>query len=118
MITSENKAVLSDQCEVAETRPPVSATSNETALGSTLFRGIAWTSALRWFGQILSWIATLIMTRLLAPADYGLFGMATVYLGLVAIINEFSLGAAVVVKREMTEDQIAQLNTLALFFGM
>jgi PST family polysaccharide transporter len=44
--------------------------------------------------------------------------MAALYLGLVRLISEFGLGAAVLVLRDLTDDQIRQLNTFAVLFGL
>jgi PST family polysaccharide transporter len=54
----------------------------------------------------------------LTPADYGLVGMATVYLGLTALITEFGLGSAIVALRELRDREIAQLNSVALMIGL
>ncbi|MGH8643658.1 MAG: oligosaccharide flippase family protein [Gammaproteobacteria bacterium] len=78
---------------------------------------IAWIGAAKWLGQLLSWASTLIVARLLAPEDYGLVGMATVYLGFVTMVSECGLGLAVIAKRELDHYQIAQLNTLAVMMG-
>jgi PST family polysaccharide transporter len=82
-----------------------------------MVRAIAWTGAAKWATQLLTWAATIMVARMLAPADYGIFGMATLYLGLVALISEFGLGQAVVVLREMSDDHTAQINTLSVAFG-
>jgi len=87
-------------------------------LDRSLIRGIAWTSSVKLFSQILSWVSTLIVIRLLNPEDYGLIGMAMVYLGLVALINEFGLGSAIITQRELTDDQLGQINTLCVFLGL
>ncbi len=79
---------------------------------------IAWTGAAKWLGQLLSWASTLVVARLLSPEDYGLVGMATVYLGFVTMLSEFGLGVAVVAHRELSPLQLAQLNTLALIVGI
>ncbi|MGH8611487.1 MAG: lipopolysaccharide biosynthesis protein [Gammaproteobacteria bacterium] len=78
---------------------------------------IAWIGAAKWLGQLLSWASTLIVARLLAPEDYGLVGMATVYLGFVTMVSELGLGLAVVAKPELDRCQLAQLNTLAVMVG-
>jgi teichuronic acid exporter len=83
-----------------------------------MVRGIAWTGAVKWCSQLLSWISTIVVVRLLVPEDYGLVGMATVYLGLVAFINELGLGAAIITHRELTEDQIRQINTVCVLLGL
>ncbi len=66
---------------------------------------------------MLSWVATLATARLLAPADYGIFGMATVYLSLMTMLSEFGLGSAVVNLRQMTTTQLEELNGLAALLG-
>jgi O-antigen/teichoic acid export membrane protein len=99
--------------------PPNQETSalGRAALDKSLVRGIAWTGAVRWFTQVLSWASTLIVARLLTPTDFGLVGMATVYLGLVQLVNEFGIGSAVVLVREMPEERRAGLGGLAVGLG-
>ena len=82
-----------------------------------IVRAFAWTGAGRWATQLLTWVTTIIVARILAPSDYGLIGMATVYLGLVALISEFGLGQAVITMREMSGRQVAQLNSLSIVSG-
>ncbi len=72
---------------------------------------------MRWATQVISWASTLIIARLLGPNDYGLVGMAAVYLGFVQLVNEFGLGAAIITQRDLAEDQIARLGGLALVMG-
>jgi len=79
--------------------------------------GLAWTAASTWSAQLLSWASTLIIARLLSPEDFGLVGMATVFLGLVTVLSEFGLGSTVVYRRAVGNDQLDQLNTLAVAFG-
>jgi len=79
--------------------------------------GIAWTASARWSAQAVSWGATLVVARFLSPADYGLVAMATVFIGLVAIVNEFGVGMTVVTLRDLSDEQIAQLHGLALVVG-
>lgn len=87
-------------------------------LDRSLVRGIAWTGTVKWCTQLLSWAAALVIARLLSPADYGLVGMAMVYLGLAHLINEFGLSAAIVQRRHLTEEQVARLGGLSVAFGV
>lgn len=96
--------------------PPPRADARD--LDRSLVRGIAWTGGIKWATQILAWAATLVLARLLTPADYGLFGMATVYLGLVELVNEFGLSAAIVQRRDLDDDQIASLGGLSVLLGV
>lgn len=59
-------------------------------------------SSLRWQAlakvgsQVVSWGSTIVVMRLLAPADYGLMAMAMVLVGLTSLIAEMGLGSAIV----------------------
>ncbi len=88
------------------------------ALDRSLLRGVAWTAAAKWASQALSWASWLIVARLLTPEDYGLVGMAAIYLGLITLVAEFGLGTAVLAVRELSVAQINQLNGLAVLLGL
>ena len=96
--------------------PPSSPSS--ASLDASLVRGVAWVGAARWSTQALTWVATLVIARLLSPSDYGIFSMALLYLGLLALVTEFGLGAAIITIRNLSEGQIAQLNTVSVILGV
>ncbi len=83
----------------------------------SLLRSIAWNAASDWISQIFSWACVLITIRLLSPADYGLLALQVVLLPLV-YTSSLGIGRAVVTLRELTEDQISQLNTVGLMLGL
>src|SRR5438874_1047328 len=83
-----------------------------------LVRAVAWTGAATWLTQLVSWVTTIYVARILSPGDYGLFAMATVYLGLVSLISEFGIGPAVIVLRKLGGRELAQLNTLSVAAGV
>ncbi len=102
----------------AEPPPPVEVPSTPTrGLDRSLIHGIAWTGIGRWLTQILSWIATPIVARLLSPDDYGVASMAMVFIGFVQLINQFGLGAAIIQRRDLSEDQIARIGGLSVLLG-
>ena len=90
----------------------------ESSRGASLAHALAWTAAVKWGGQAVSWIATLLVARMISPHDYGVVALAAVCLGLVTIFNEFGLGYVVVVHRHLTRHQLAQVNALALAVGL
>lgn len=79
--------------------------------------GIAWTAAAKWSSQILTWFCLLIVARLLIPSDFGIVGVAGVYLGLVAVFSEFGFGSAIITLRDLTFHEIAQINTFSVISG-
>jgi O-antigen/teichoic acid export membrane protein len=98
--------------------PAQNAASDREQLDKSLVHGIAWSGAAKWSTQALSWLATILVARLLTPGDYGLVSMAAVFLGLIILISEFGVGSAVVVLRGLTREQIGQLNGLSVIFGI
>lgn len=87
------------------------------AMDKHLVGGIAWTAAAKWSSQILTWLCLLIVARLLIPTDFGIVGVAGVYLGLVAVFSEFGFGSAIITLRDLTVDEIAQINTFSVISG-
>lgn len=98
--------------EIGATKPVVS------QLDHSLVHGVAWTAGVKWATQLVVWLSTLVVVRLLSPADYGVFGMATLYLGLVQLLSEFGIGTAVVTLKSLSHTQIAQLNGAAVILGV
>lgn len=90
----------------------------EGPLEGVLVRSVAWAAAAKWSAQIATWASTIVVARLLSASDYGVMGMAAVFMGVVAMLSEMGVGASVLILRELTEDQIAQLNSLAVYMGL
>lgn len=78
---------------------------------------IAWMGVVKWIGQIIAWVSTFVVVRILTPADYGVVGAAGLYLGLLTVLSEFGIGSAIVTLRTLTPSQLRQINTVSLMFG-
>lgn len=87
-------------------------------LDRSMASAVAWSALARWTSQILSWASTIVVARLLTPYDYGLVGMAGLYLGLATLVSQVGIGDAIIAFRDLTRRQIAELNTVALFIGV
>jgi O-antigen/teichoic acid export membrane protein len=117
--------VISIACEpdgnplaTAFTTDPVSPTrvTSTGNLDRSLAAGIAWTAGAKWSSQLISWASFVVVTRLLAPSDFGLVGMALLYCGLLQVVTD-AFGTAVTTLRDLTGEQLAQLNTVASMAG-
>lgn len=51
--------------------------------------------------QIVQILASVVLARLLAPDDFGLLGMALVFIGVGQLFADFGLGAAIVRARSV-----------------
>lgn len=100
---------------------------DHTELISKIITGARWATALRLFGQIFSWISTIIVVRFLAPADYGLNSMLQSPMEVMMFLSVVGLDVALVQTRKLEEKQISSvfgwlllingLLFLAYFFG-
>lgn len=88
------------------------------SLDGALARAIAWSGGVKLLTQIVAWTSTLVVARLLSPEDYGLIGMAAVYLYLVQLLSELGIGTAVITLRALTRHQLEQINTLSVLAGL
>ena len=87
------------------------------AIDRQLVSGIAWTAVCRWVAQLISWLATLYVVRILTPADYGLVAMATVPIGFARLVEDLGLDAVIVQDRALDEQQLAKLGSSVLCLG-
>lgn len=76
------------------------------SLATQAVKSAAWYGAARLWGQVLSWGVTILLARVLAPADYGLFAIALSVLAVLELLQEFGLGTAIVQRQTMTRQQI------------
>jgi O-antigen/teichoic acid export membrane protein len=87
-------------------------------LDRSLVQGIAWLGGMKWVTQLASWGVTLMVARLLAPGDYGLFGMAMVYVSLMQLAGEAGILAAIVQAPQLDEELVARLGGFAVMLGI
>ncbi|MGF1615112.1 MAG: DUF3149 domain-containing protein, partial [Gammaproteobacteria bacterium] len=56
--------------------------------------------------QLATWVMTLIVVRLLNPADYGLMSMATIVIAFLMMVNELGIGPALVQRDEVSRSDL------------
>ncbi len=83
-------------------------------LRSQALSGFRWTASVRLASQLITWGITLMVIRLLSPADYGLLAMATVFVSFLTMFSELGLGAAVVQKAEVDEPLLRRVFGIVL----
>ena len=79
--------------------------------------GLAWTGGVKGLAQIVSWMMTILVMRLLTPTDYGIFGLATLFTQITGMAAEFGLGSVLVYLRELDALHTAQLHGFSLLLG-
>ncbi|WP_161807153.1 lipopolysaccharide biosynthesis protein [Desulfatitalea tepidiphila] len=85
------------------------------------FKGATWLALFKMISQIVSWISTIFVARMLVPADYGLMEMATFITGYAMMFSELGLGAAIIQRPHPTNSELSSVFwssiAISLFFA-
>ena len=87
-------------------------------LDKHLAHSLAWRAATNWASQVVSWASLFVVVRLLTPADFGIVAMALVLLPYLRILGEFGIPQTIVNLRDLTDEQLAQLNSVSLMLSI
>src|SRR5688572_3913025 len=68
--------------------------------------------------QLFSWLATLLVARFLRPFDYGVIAAGAVVLDFADSMAELGVTRALVRRRELTDDDLAEAFSLSLLFSL
>jgi O-antigen/teichoic acid export membrane protein len=80
--------------------------SEGSSFRTRIARSIFWLVWSRGVLQVLSFATTLLVARILVPADYGVMALAGFWTGSVAILAEMGLGAAIIQFRDLDQREI------------
>ena len=87
-------------------------------MDKSLAHSLAWRAATNWGSQLLAWASLFVVVRLLAPADFGIAAMSMVLVPYLRYLGEFGIPQTVVTLRDLSNDQLAQLNTIGVLLGL
>ena len=81
-------------------------------------RGVAWATAGQGGTVALHYLVMLVLAWRLTPAEFGVVGLATIYVFPLTAATELGLGAALVQRRELTAGHVAAAFWLSLAAGV
>ncbi len=70
-------------------------------------KGVGWSGASQFLRVLFQFTITAILAHLLRPADFGLIAMVLVFTNLVTSFSDFGLTAAVVQRKEITDEHLS-----------
>lgn len=93
------------------------ADANDAGFGARIRSAIFWRSGSQILSQMMSWVVTLAVIRLLDPADYGLFAMTQVILNFANFLNGYGLVSALVQSDTVETHRLRQAFTIMLLLN-
>ena len=92
----------------------------DTSLKSKAVKGVVWNAVNTYSSKGLQFVLGIILARLLAPSDYGLIGMMSIFFAISSTFIDSGFGSALVQKKDRNEDDyctVFYINfTVSLFF--
>ncbi len=83
-----------------------------------VLRGLAWASVIRITAQLLNWVMTFCVVRLLRPADYGLMAITMAVTGFLTAMSYVGFSDALVQSREPSDDTSREAFGLILLVNL
>lgn len=93
------------------------ADASDAGFGARVRSAIFWRSGSQIVTQMLSWIVTLAVIRILDPADYGLFAMTQVMLNFMGFLNGYGLISALVQSETIDSHRLRQAFGIMLLLN-
>lgn len=75
-------------------------------MNSRVAKSVFWLVWSRGIIQVISFASTIFVARILQPSDYGIMALATIFTGVLLLISEVGLGAAVMQFRDLSEGEL------------
>ena len=86
----------------------------DVALGARTVKGAAWLIAWRMVSRVLGFASTLVLARVLVPADFGILAMATAFAASIEALSQLGLQDALVRRVDDSKDLYHTAFTLQL----
>lgn len=91
--------------------------ANPQTLRDRVRSAVFWRSGSQIVAQILTWASTFLVIRILAPADYGLFAMASVVLVFLNLMNGYGFASSLIQRESITRMEIRQVFGLLILLN-
>ncbi|MFN2432174.1 MAG: lipopolysaccharide biosynthesis protein [Gemmatimonadota bacterium] len=88
------------------------------ALLRSTFLGLASQYTFVLVQAVLGVVTLAVLSRLLRPEDFGLIGMATVFVGFAALLSQMGVAPALIQRRELSPEHVRVAVTLSLAMGV
>jgi len=93
-------------------------TRDEDSLQGRILRGATWSIAMRWAVRGIGLVSTVILARLLMPADFGIVAMGMIAVGLSDVLFDFGVTTYLIRKPDADDEDFHTAWSLRLLQGL
>ena len=69
-------------------------------------KSVFWVGLTRFITQMFSWGITIILVRVLAPSDFGLFALGFAYYAIIQVLYDLNISSAILQRKNLTQDEL------------
>lgn len=88
--------------------------SSGFALGLAVKKGVAWGFTARGVTILVNLAASVVLARLLQPEDFGIFGLAMIFIGIASRFGNLGFGLALIQKKELRDEHVSSIFVVHL----
>jgi O-antigen/teichoic acid export membrane protein len=88
------------------------------SLKQSAVSGVRWSLVAQIVRQIMQFLTTAVLARLLSPGDFGLVGMATVTTGFISIFNDLGTSAAIIQRKQISDSLVSTIFWVNVIIGL
>lgn len=89
----------------------------DQSLKDKTINGMVWSFLQKVSGQLISFVISVVLARILTPSDYGVVALAGMFLVLMSIFSDGGLSPALIQKKEVDEDDYNTMFVTQLVFA-
>lgn len=80
--------------------------------------GVFYTAISKYAGIIIGIVISAILSRLLAPKDFGVLGLSGVFISFFGIFSELGIGTAIVQRKDLTKEELNNIFSFTVYQGL
>ena len=84
---------------------------------SQAFKGVSWMGALRLSTRTITFVRLAILARILSPAQFGVFGVATLVLSFLEVLTETGINVFLIQKKDVADKYISSAWIVSIIRG-
>ncbi|MHB8168811.1 MAG: oligosaccharide flippase family protein [Thermoleophilia bacterium] len=88
------------------------------SLEQSAISGVKWSSTTQVARMATQWVTIAILARMLTPNDFGLIGIAMVFVGFLTIFRDLGTSASIIQQSELSESLLSSLFWVNACFGL